>query len=184
DLIELEKMQLTFLDVFGHPYSAAWRVDPAPCGSINPLSGGIVNFTAGPEAAGLSCVITASVNAQAWRVNVTVAHGPPDSVDVDPPAASVVEGTGVNLGAAVRDPSGHILKNFTIDWTSSCAQLVPNEGPSTTATPGRTDGGKTCIVNAHYANFSATITLQVSYATPYTVTVSPASSSLGAGQTQ
>lgn len=183
-LLEGERMELTFRDVNDHFYAAAWRVDPAACGVLSPMSGGAVNFTAGNDAAGLACVITASVNAQAWRTNVSIAHGPPASVEVAPPAAVVVEGTAITLGASVQDAFGHILSNRTPEWSSSCAQLSATEGISITATPPATAGGQTCLVVATFGTFTATITLTISYAPPYTVTISPATASLSAGQTQ
>ena len=124
------------------------------------------------------------MNAQAWRVNASIAHGGPAAIDVAPPAGVVVGGTGITLGASVRDASGHILSNRTPEWASSCAALSDQQAVSTVATPPPSASGKQCLVVASFGNLTATITLTVSFAPPYTLTLSPTSASLGAGQTQ
>ena len=183
-LAEGETTQLSFRDFFGHPYSAAWSVSPRPCGTLSPLSGGIVNFTAASEAAGLECTVTASVNAQAWRLNLSVVHAGPASVAVDPASASVVGGAATLLGASVLDAYGHILPSESIEWDSACAALSSESGVVTTATVPLTAGGTTCTVTASLADFTATITISVGYATPYSLTIEPSSASLSGGGKQ
>jgi hypothetical protein len=175
----------SLVDTYGHPYSATWAVAPAACGGFFPTTGGIVNFSALGNAGGRDCTITASVGASAWRTNLSIVHGAPSQLVLDPLTATAAEGTSLNFSAYVADPQGHSLTGHDIDWISSCgAAPAPSTGAFTTVTLGTTTGGTQCTVRATSGALTAIANITVGHAGPFTVIFVPATTSFGSGETR
>lgn len=126
-----------------------------------------------------SAVIFAATEGVSASVTITVSNVGVASVQINPPSGSLGQGQSLQLAATARDAAGNILTGRTVVWSSS------NETIATVGSTGRVVG-----IAAGTATITATVD-GVSASGQYTVTplpvgivsVSPATSTLIAGQT-
>src|SRR5690348_12299678 len=110
---------------------------------------------------------------------VTVTAAPVASVTVSPSSASLFVGQALQLGATMTDSAGNVLSGRTVTWTSS--------NPSVATVNGSGLAGAVAVgsatITATSEGRTGTAVLTVSNVPVATVTVSPASASVLAGQT-
>ena len=130
------------------------------------------------KAAG-SATITATSEGKSGTASVTVTTAPVASVTVTPTTASLLVGQTVQLAAAPRDSAGNALNGRAVTWASS------NTGVASVSASGlvtaRAAGSAT--ITATSEGKSGTSSLTVSAVPVASVTVSPASASVGVGST-
>jgi len=121
-------------------------------------------------------------------VAITVDHGPPTSVVVDPPAPSVAENTSQPFTAQVLDSLGHdVTALWTIAWSVSappCGTLSVATGNTTNLTAGATAGGSGCQVNATASSVTGTADVTVTHGPAVSLSVSPSTSTVVEGATR
>jgi len=110
---------------------------------------------------------------------VTVAPAPVASVTVSPSSASLFVGQTLQLGATMTDSAGNVLSGRTVTWTSSNPSVVTVNG---SGLAGAVAIGSATIT-ATSEGRTGTAVVSVSNVPVATVTVSPASASVVAGQT-
>jgi uncharacterized protein YjdB len=129
--------------------------------------------------------VTAMSGGKSSSIAVTVTQEPAVSIDtivIAPSSASVDAGQTVQLTAVAKDASGNILTGRAISWSSSNTSIatVSNSGLVTGVAPGI--AGITAASEGQQT--TATITVMAPPATPVaTVDVTPATVTVGAGQT-
>ena len=110
---------------------------------------------------------------------VTVAPAPVASVTVSPSSASLFVGQTLQLGATMTDSAGNVLSGRTVTWTSSNPSVVT---VNASGLAGAVAIGSATIT-ATSEGRTGTAVVSVSNVPVATVTVSPASASVVAGQT-
>src|SRR5438445_757851 len=127
-----------------------------------------------------AATITATSEGQSGTAVVTVSNVPVASVTVTPASASVQQGATVQLTATPRDASGNPLTGRAIGWSSSDNTIatVSSSGLVTGVVAGAV------TITATSEGQSGTASITVSGVPLASVTVSPASASVPAGQTQ
>src|SRR5690242_18562468 len=110
---------------------------------------------------------------------VTVAAAPVASVTVSPSSASLFVGQTLQLGATMTDSAGNMLSGRTVTWTSSNPSVATVNG---SGLAGAVAAGSATITATSEGRTGTTV-LSVSNVPVATVTVSPASASVLAGQT-
>src|SRR5690242_9553104 len=110
---------------------------------------------------------------------VTVTAAPVASVTVSPSSASLFVGQTMQLGATMTDSVGNVLSGRTVTWTSSnpAVATVNGSGLAGAVTVG------SATITATSEGRTGTAVISVSNVPVATVTVSPASASVLAGQT-
>jgi len=159
----------------------------------NPLTGRAVTWSssntsvAGVDGNGLvtggtagSATITATSEGQSGTSSITVSNVPVpvSSVTVSPASASVSAGQTVQLTATPKDANGNPLAGRVITWASSNTSVATVTG--TGLVSGGAAGSATITATSEGQSGTASITVAVPVAS---VTVSPASASVPAGQT-
>tara|TARA_Y100000590_G_scaffold210867_1_gene238900 strand:+ start:3715 stop:5412 length:1698 start_codon:yes stop_codon:yes gene_type:complete len=124
--------------------------------------------------------ITASFEGVSGFATVTVSGAPVASISVSSQSASISVGQTQQLTASVSDAGGNILNDRIISWTTS------NEASATVSSAGLVTGialgSSTITVNSE--GKSATVVVEVSASPVSSVSVTPQSVKLSAGQTQ
>ncbi len=126
-----------------------------------------------------SAVVFAATEGVSASVNITVSNVGVASVQISPPSGTVPQGQSLQLSATARDAAGNILTGRPVVWTSS------NEAIATVGSTGRVVGigaGATTIT-ATVDGVAASGTFTVTPLPVGIVSVSPATSTLIAGQT-
>ena len=126
-----------------------------------------------------SATITATSEGQSGTASITVANLPVASVTVSPASATVQTSRTVQLTATPKDANGNALTGRTITWSSNNTAVASVDGNGLVT--GVTTGSATITATSEGQSGSASIT--VSGVPVATVTVSPASASVQAGQT-
>ena len=124
--------------------------------------------------------ITASVEGVSGFATVTVSGAPVASVSVSAQSASISVGQTQQLTASVSDAGGNILNDRIMSWTTS------NEASATVSNAGLVTGialGSSTITVTSEGK-SATVVVEVSVSPVSSVSVTPQSVKLSAGQTQ
>src|SRR2546426_951023 len=163
-------------DANGTPLSGravTWASNNTAVAMVN--GSGLVTAVATGAAA-----ITAASEGQSGTAVVTVSNVPVASVTVTPASASVQQGATVQLTATPRDASGNPLTGRAIGWSSSDNTIATVS--STGLVTGVVAGAVTITATSEGQSGTASIT--VSGVPVASVTVSPASASVPAGQTQ
>lgn len=139
------------LDSLGHLLSGLAAVWSATCGEVSSASGPSRTLTL-PDDAGASpeCTVTATHAAFSGSATVTLTHGGPYTVAVEPAAPSVGGGGTQVLLARVTDVRGHGIFQAPVRWTATCGVLSSETGPSVVYTAPGELGGTTCQVSAVY----------------------------------
>lgn len=172
-------------DTFGHPLSVTWALGPATCGVSSTPVGPSTTVSTSVEAGGTSCTLTATGLGVNLGASISVLHGAPASVQVLLSAARADEGTSVTATAGVLDPANHTLTGLAVDWSSTCGALSSASGASKTLQlPDDAGASPFCIVSAAYAALSASATVTLRHAGPYTVAFEPPAPVVGGGGTQ
>ncbi len=173
-----QRAQLTATpkDASGNPLigrTVTWSSSNTSLASVS--SSGLVTGVA----AGGPVTITATSEGQSGTASVTVANAPVASVTVTPAAASVVTGQTVQLAATPKDANGNPLSGRVVTWSSNntSAATVDGSGLVTAVAV----GSATITATSEGKSGSASIT--VTGVPVASVTVSPASASVQAGQT-
>ena len=123
--------------------------------------------------------ITATSEGQSGTATITVTSVPVASVTVSPATASVSQGQTTQLSAVTKDANGNVLTGRGVTWSSS-NQAVATVNASGLVT-GVAAGSATITATSEGQSGTAAITV---IAVPVaSVTVSPASASVGTGQT-
>src|SRR5207244_1302115 len=127
-----------------------------------------------------SATITATSEGQSGTSSITVSNVPVpvSSVTVSPASASVSAGQTVQLTATPKDANGNPLAGRVITWASSNTSVATVTG--TGLVSGGAAGSATITATSEGQSGTASITVAVPVAS---VTVSPASASVPAGQT-
>ena len=160
----------------------------------NPLTGRTVTWSssnpsvASVDGSGLvtgggtagSATITATSEGQSGTSSITVSSVPVpvSSVTVSPASASVSAGQTVQLTATPKDANGNPLSGRVVSWASSNTSAATVNG--TGLVSGVAAGSATITATSEGQSGTASITVTVPVAS---VTVSPASASVPAGQT-
>src|SRR5439155_182127 len=160
----------------------------------NPLTGRTVTWSssnpsvASVDGSGLvtgggtagSATITATSEGQSGTSSITVSSVPVpvSSVTVSPASASVAAGQTVQLTATPKDANGNPLSGRVVSWASSNTSAATVNG--TGLVSGVAAGSATITATSEGQSGTASITVAVPVAS---VTVSPASASVPAGQT-
>ena len=124
--------------------------------------------------------ITASVEGVSGFATVTVSGAPVASISVSAQSASISVGQTQQLTASVSDAGGNILNDRIMSWTTS------NEASATVSNAGLVTGialGSSTITGTSEGK-SATVVVEVSVSPVSSVSVTPQSVKLSAGQTQ
>ena len=179
-LVVGQTVQLTATprDAAGNPLPGrpvTWQSSDNAIASVN--ASGLVSGVA----PGGPVTITATSEGQNGTATVTVAVPPVVSVTVTPSSASVATGQTVQLTATPKDASGNPLSGRAISWTSSDNTIATVSG-SGLVTGGA--GGGSVTITATSEGRSGTARITVTGAPVASVTVTPASASVQAGQTQ
>src|SRR5439155_23938787 len=127
-----------------------------------------------------SATIMATSEGKSGTARITVTPVPVATVTVAPATASVATGQMVQLSATPKDASGNPLTGRVITWTSSDNTIASVNG-SGLVTGVAAGGPVTITATTEGKSGTASITVTAPVAT---VTVSPASASVQAGQTQ
>src|SRR5438445_521012 len=127
-----------------------------------------------------SATITATSEGQSGTSSITVSNVPVpvSSVTVSPASASVSAGQTVQLTATPKDANGNPLAGRVITWASSNTSVATVSG--TGLVSGGAAGPATITATSEGQSGTASITVAVPVAS---VTVSPASAAVPAGQT-
>src|SRR5947208_3600903 len=146
-------------------------------------SGPVLNTTPGGDGAIRYHVLLAAAPSgwvvQDYLVKI-VPTVPVASVTVSPASVSVLQGQTVQLTATPRDASGNPLTGRVITWQSSNSAIASVNGSGLVTGVGR---GGPVTLTARSEGKSATASVTVTVAPVASVTVSPASASVPAGQT-
>src|SRR5437016_2268339 len=149
-------------------------------GSNRSVAGGDGSGLVGGEGTRGSATITASSEGQSGTSSITVSSVPVpvSSVTVSPASASVSAGQTVQLTATPKDANGNPLSGRVVGWASSNTSAATVNG--TGLVSGVAAGSATITATSEGQSGTASITVAVPVAS---VTVSPASASVPAGQT-
>jgi uncharacterized protein YjdB len=126
-----------------------------------------------------TATLTATSEGKSGTATVTVTTIPVASVSVSPASASLRVGGTVQLAATPKDSAGNSLSGRVVTWASSAS------GVATVSASGLVTGvaAGTATLTATSEGKSGTATVTVTAVPVASVTVSPASSSVTAGQT-
>jgi hypothetical protein len=177
-MVEGSTESLSALDVYRHPFAAAWSVDPSTCGQFAITSGASTTFTASPDAGGLACTISARAGENHEEIPVTVSH---DTSDVTLSPASATVGQGSTLAFTFGDRFGHPLSATWSITPSSCGSLDPPSGLTSTLTIASDAGGLTCTVGGTAVGISKFAGVDVQYGAPTTVVITAGAAAVIAG---
>src|SRR5437773_137504 len=151
-----------------------------PAGALGTVVGGPVVDAAGDQA--IRWQIDFDQGADGWAAEAyltkAVAVVPVSSVTVSPASASVSAGQTVQLTATPKDANGNPLSGRVVTWASSNTSVATVNG--TGLVSGVAAGSATITATSEGQSGTAGITVAVPVAS---VTVSPASASVPAGQT-
>src|SRR2546428_5908571 len=162
-------------DAFGNPLggrTVTWSSSNPAVATVNG-TGPVTGVAAG------AATLTATSEGKSGTAAITVATVPVASVTVSPATASVQVGQTVQLSAIPRDANGNPLAGRTVAWGSG-SPAVATVSASGLVT-GVTAGAAT--ITATWEGKSGTATITVSTVPVASVTVSPATASVQAGQT-
>src|SRR5881409_2644823 len=126
-----------------------------------------------------AATLTATSEGKSGTAALTVTNVPVASVAVSPASASVQVGQTVQLAATPRDANGNPLSGRAVSWASSNTAVATVSGSGLVT--GVTAGSATITATSEGQGGTATIT--VSTVPVASVTVSPATASVQAGQT-
>ncbi|HEV2670990.1 MAG TPA: Ig-like domain-containing protein, partial [Gemmatimonadales bacterium] len=126
-----------------------------------------------------SATITATSEGQSGTATITVTDVPVASVTVTPASASVAAGSTVQLTATAKDANGNILSGRIVTWSST------NTAAAVVNTSGRVTGmaAGSATIRATSEGQSGTSAITVTAVPVASVTVTPASASVAAGNT-
>src|SRR6185437_8810979 len=126
-----------------------------------------------------SATITATSEGQSGTAAITVTNVPVNSVTVTPATASVQQGQTVQLSASPKDANGNPLSGRVVTWSSS------NTSVATVTRNGLVTGGaaRSPTITATREGKTGTAAITVTLVPVASVTVSPASPTVTAGQT-
>src|SRR5207245_989239 len=136
-------------------------------------SGLVRGMAAGPT------TITATSEGMSGTTAITTVNAPVASVTVSPAAPSVQVGQAVQLAATPKDAGGAALTGRVVTWASSNAGVATVNG--TGLVTGVAAGSATITATSEGTNGTAALT--VSVVPVASVTVTPATASIQAGQT-
>ena len=162
-------------DAFGNPLggrTVTWS-------SSNP---GVATVNGAGQATGVAvgaATLTATSEGKSGTAAILVTNVPVASVAVSPASASVQVGQTVQLAATPRDANGNPLSGRAVSWASSNTAVATVSGSGLVT--GVTAGSATITATSEGQGGTATIT--VSTVPVASVTVSPATASVQAGQT-
>ena len=162
-------------DAFGNPLggrTVTWS-------SSNP---GVATVNGAGQATGVAvgaATLTATSEGKSGTAAILVTNVPVASVAVSPASASVQVGQTVQLAATPRDANGNPLSGRAVSWASSNTAVATVSGSGLVT--GVTAGSATITATSEGQGGTATIT--VSTVLVASVTVSPATASVQAGQT-
>lgn len=149
-----------------------WSTNSATVATVS-QAGVVTGVTAG------TATITATVEGMTGSATVTVTPVPVASVTVTPGSVTLTLTGSAPLAATARDAAGNVLAGRTVVWSSSPASVasVSTDGVVTPVSAGTTTVSAT--IEGHVGSATVTIT-----AVPVaTVTVSPGTGTIVAGQT-
>jgi len=126
-----------------------------------------------------SATLTATSEGRSGTATVTVSAVPVSSVTVTPASASVLAGQTVQLSATPKDANGNPLTGRVVTWATSSAAVATVNGSGLVT--GVAAGTATLTATSEGKSGTATVTVTV--VPVASVTVSPASPSVLAGQT-
>ena len=178
-VLQGQTVQLTATprDANGNPLTGrviTWQSSNSAIASVN--GSGLVTGV-GP---GGPVTMTATSEGQSGTASVTVTVAPVAAVTVTPSSGTVAIGQTVQLTATPRDASGNPLTGRVITWQSSNSAIASVNGSGLVS--GVAAGGPVTIT-ATSEGQSGTASITVSGVPVASVTVSPASASVPAGQT-
>ncbi len=126
-----------------------------------------------------SATITATSEGKSGTSSITVTNIPVVSVDVTPATATVQAGQTVQLTATPKDANGAALSGRAVSWSSSNTSVatVSSSGLVSGVTPG------SATIMATSEGKSGTASVTVTQVPVATVSVSPATATVQAGQT-
>ena len=162
-------------DAFGNPLggrTVTWS-------SSNPA---VATVNGAGQATGVAvgaATLTATSEGKSGTAAILVTNVPVASVAVSPASASVQVGQTVQLAATPRDANGNPLSGRAVSWASSNTAVATVSGSGLVT--GVTAGSATITATSEGQGGTATIT--VSTVLVASVTVSPATASVQAGQT-
>ena len=162
-------------DAFGNPLggrTVTWS-------SSNPA---VATVNGAGQATGVAvgaATLTATSEGKSGTAAILVTNVPVASVAVSPASASVQVGQTVQLAATPRDANGNPLSGRAVSWASSNTAVATVSGSGLVT--GVTAGSATITATSEGQGGTATIT--VSTVPVASVTVSPATASVQAGQT-
>src|SRR5213594_1086663 len=162
-------------DAFGNPLggrTVTWS-------SSNPAVATVNGAGQATAVAVGAATLTATSEGKSGTAALTVTNVPVASVAVSPASASVQVGQTVQLAATPRDANGNPLSGRAVSWASSNTAVATVSGSGLVT--GVTAGSATITATSEGQGGTATIT--VSTVPVASVTVSPATASVQAGQT-
>jgi uncharacterized protein YjdB len=126
-----------------------------------------------------SATITATSEGKSGTASVTVAPEPVASVSISPSSTSVIAGSQVQLTATAFSATGQVLTGRTATWTSGAPGLasVSGTGLVTGIAPGM------AVILAHIGGVVASADVNVAQVPVASVSVSPTTANVTAGQT-
>jgi len=171
----------TLRDVAGNLLTGraiAWSSSNASIATVN--ASGLVTA----QAAG-TATITATSEGKSGGASLTVtsqAPAPVATVVVTPSSATITVGSTAQLSATLRDATGAVLTGRIVTWASSnqSRAIVNATGLVTAVSP----GAVTITATSEGKSGSSNVTVPTPPPTLQSVVVTPASASLGVGQTQ
>jgi trimeric autotransporter adhesin len=127
-----------------------------------------------------SATITADVNGVAGKASVVVSAGAVKSVSVSPASLSLATGGTRQLAAVLTDAAGNTINNGAVAWSISSSAIA---SVSSTGLVSAKHSGN-AVITAAAGGATDTVPLTVTPGGVASVSISPASSSLVAGETQ
>jgi PKD repeat protein len=172
-LIEGASQEFRVLDANGHAVAVNWTVSPSACGVLSHASGVGTTLQTSMTAASLSCNVVGRYGATSVLAGVNVVHGPPATITGVPSTSSPEAGTAITLSASAQDAAGHPLTGVTFTWSTPCGSLSGTTGSDVSIALPESAGGTSCTVTVVSGNATGTVTLNIGFAGPFTVTVTP-----------
>ena len=171
---DTKALSASVIDANGNPsnQTVTWSTNASSVATVD--NAGVVKAVGVGTAA-----ITAAIGSVSGASVITVTPPPVQSVTVSPPTLSLIVGRTANLSATVVDVTGATVSNPSVAWSSrnaAVASVNPTTGVVTAIGVGNT------TIDASSGGKTGSSTVTVAAPPIVSVTISPASSNVTAGQ--
>jgi hypothetical protein len=109
-----------------------------------------------------------------------VRYGAPVSISITPASGQIQQGRTALFSSTVLGANDHLQSGVEVTWSSTCGAVSAAQGVSTVVTASGAPG-TACAVTAAYGGLTASAPVTVLPATPFTITITSSSASVGPG---